>query len=227
MITLSCSSLCTPYCVLLNSICRYRLGLSHMQKSFNIVLFKQAPDLGSCPPWRDYQSSGDHQHSLMTPAIHHVPETMQTTLMYYLMQPMWSTQLLVKNSFSAWDKGLATEHTQWQLQSYWRILSQSVPDWFWVQFSSFTSVIRCPVLARWRSGAWVWCASWEDQLTLPVCAFCYQRGACFSVPFQMLPTVHRRIQCQYPSLCPSQLISASSSWKMNTYNYFLTATIEF
>lgn len=147
------------------------LGQRYVQESCNIALSKKAHDLAQCQPWSDYQFSDDQQQYPTTPAVCHLPGTRESALMYYLMQPMWSMQLLVKNSFQSGTKSWQqSTHNGSCRVSYWEncftIGSWLVPRA--VLPHSLTAVSRHHVLALWRTGSWAQCASWEHRLALPV-----------------------------------------------------------
>lgn len=163
----------------------------------------------------------------MTPAVCHLPETMETALMYYLMQPVWSTQLLVKNSFQSGTKSWQQSTHNGSCRVTGRIVSQLVPDWFWGQFFGTRSLQLAGIM-------YFHCEGQRAGRSMPagstglsfLCALVWcQRGAYFSVLFQILLTVQSSIQGQYPPLYPSHLISISSNWTINTCNYFSTETI--
>lgn len=89
-----------------------------------------------------------------------------------------------KELFSEWDKELAAEHTQWQLQSYWEncltIGSWLVPRAVFPH--SLTAVCRHHVLALWKIWSWAQCASSEHQLALPVCTLPLSERCIFLSP---------------------------------------------
>lgn len=161
------------------------LGQRYVQESCNTALSKQAPDLAQCQPWSDYQFSDDQQQYSTTPAVCHLPGTRESALMYYLMQPVWSMQLLVKNSFQSGTKSWQqSTHNGSCRVSYWEncltIGSWLVPRA--VLPHSLTAVSRHHVLALWRTGSWAQCASWEHRLALPVCTLLLSERCIFLSP---------------------------------------------
>lgn len=147
--------------------------------------------------------------------------------MYYLMQPVWSLQLLVKNSFQNGTKSWQQRTHNGSCRVTGRIVSQLVPDWFRGQFFLIHLLRLAGIMYLHCEGQGAGHSVPAENTGLPfLCVpFCCQRGAYFSVLFQILLTVLRSTQGQYPPLFPSHLISISSNLTINTCNYFSTATI--
>lgn len=149
--------------------------------------------------WSDYQPPGDQQQYPMAPAVHHLPETMETTLMYYLMKPVWSTQLLVKNFFQSDTKSWQQSTHNGSCRVTGRIVSELVPDWFWVQFFIIHSLQLSGIMYLHCEGQhWAQCANWEH----PACPSClhpsvvrevYIFHSCFKSCW-----LHRSTQGHYP-----------------------------
>lgn len=169
------------------------LGQRYDQESCSIALSKKAPDLAQCQPWSDYQSSDDQQQYPTTPAVCHLPGTRETALMYYLMQPVWSLQLLVKNSFQSRTKSWQQSTHNGSCRVTGRIVSQLVPDWFRGQFFLIHLLRLAGIMYLHCEGQGAGRSVPAENTGLPfLCVpVCCQRGAYFSVLFQILLTVPR------------------------------------
>lgn len=105
--------------------------------------------------------------------MHHVPGIVRMALMYYLMQSVQFTQLLVKNSVSEWYKEPATEKAWWQLQCNWEnCLWQLAPVWVWGHFFISPSVQLAAtehLLCAGQSAACSVPAEWVNTSLSSVC----------------------------------------------------------